>query len=211
MMKLAKISTPLLMLILAPLGFAHAAATTPPAATAVVGSPAPDFSLTDSNGKTQSLSQYKGKYVVLEWFNEGCPYVKKHYESGNMQKLQKEYGGKGVVWLTIISSAPGKQGAGTAVEVNAKRGEWKIASAATVLDPQGQAGQLYGAKTTPHMYVIDPKGTLIYMGAIDDKATSDPADIPASKNYVQAALDQSMAGKPVAESATVPYGCSVKY
>lgn len=181
------------------------------AQVAAPGSAAPGFTLTDSEGKAQTLSQYQGKFVVLEWFNEGCPYVKKHYEGGNMQKLQKEYAGKGVVWLTVISSAPGKQGHGTAAEVNAKRKVWNIASAATLLDTQGQAGRLYGAKTTPHLYVIDPKGILVYMGAIDDKPTSDPADIPAAKNYLKAALDAAMSGKPVLESATVPYGCSVKY
>jgi len=176
-----------------------------------IGEAAPDFTLADSAGKKHSLSQYKGKFVVLEWFNEGCPYVKKHYESNNMQKLQKDYGAKGIVWLSIISSAPGKQGYSTAEQVNAKRGEWKIASQSTLLDPQGQVGKLYGAKTTPHLFIADPKGTLIYMGAIDDKATSDVADLKTAKNYVAAALDQAMSGKTVAEAATVPYGCSVKY
>lgn len=177
----------------------------------VVGSAAPDFQATDSSGKAQSLSQYKGKWVVLEWFNEGCPYVKKHYESDNMQKLQREAAKQGVVWLTVISSAPGKQGHGTPEQVNAKRAEWKIASVATLLDPEGKVGRLYEAKTTPHMFVVDPQGKVVYMGAIDDRPTSDPADIPASKNLVKAALDAAMAGRPVSAAATVPYGCSVKY
>ncbi|MCC7345641.1 MAG: thioredoxin family protein [Deltaproteobacteria bacterium] len=184
----------------------------PNAAQAVaVGSAAPDFQATDSSGKAQTLSQYKGKWVVLEWFNEGCPYVKKHYESDNMQKLQREAAKQGVVWLTVISSAPGKQGHGTPEQVNAKRAEWKIASAATLLDPEGKVGRLYEAKTTPHMFLIDPQGKVAYMGAIDDRPTSDPADIPASKNLVKVALDAAMAGRPVAAAATVPYGCSVKY
>ena len=175
------------------------------------GDPAPDFSLTDSNGKAQTLSQNKGKYVVLEWFNEGCPYVQKHYKSGNMPDLQKQYTGKGVVWYSIISSAPGKQGNVTAAQANARVKEWNAAPSAVLLDPEGKVAKLYGAKTTPHMYVINPEGKLIYTGAIDDKATSDVEDIKTAKNYVKEALDQAMAGKPVATSATVPYGCSVKY
>lgn len=176
-----------------------------------VGDAAPDFTLTDSNGKTQTLSQSKGKYVVLEWFNEGCPYVQKHYKGGNMQGLQKQYAAKGVVWYSIISSASGKQGHGTPAQVNARAKEWNAASSAFLLDTDGKVGKLYAAKTTPHMYVISPEGKVIYMGAIDDKATSDPEDIKTSKNYVKEALDQAMAGKPVATTATVPYGCSVKY
>jgi len=176
-----------------------------------VGTNAPDFSLTDSKGKTQSVSQYKGKYVVLEWFNPECPFVKKHYGSGNMQKLQEEFTGKGIVWLTIESSAPGKEGNLTAEQANAKMAEWKTKQTALVLDPDGKAGQSYGAKNTPHMFVINPSGKIVYEGAIDSKATPNPADIANSTNYVKVALEESLAGKNVSNPNTKPYGCSVKY
>lgn len=175
------------------------------------GSAAPDFSVTDSKGKTQSVSQYKGKTVVLEWFNPGCPFVKKHYGSNNMQKLQDEFTGKGVVWLTVDSSAPGKEGHLTPEEAEKQITEWKMKSSALLLDPDGKAGQAYGAKNTPHMFVINPDGKVIYAGAIDSKATPNPADIPTSSNYVKAALDESMAGKSVTTPSSRPYGCSVKY
>jgi len=181
------------------------------AASPAVGSAAPDFSVTDSKGKTQSVSQYKGKTVVLEWFNPECPFVKKHYGSNNMQKLQDEFTGKGVVWLTIDSSAAGKEGNLTAEQANAKMTEWKMKSSAFLLDPDGKAGQTYGAKNTPHMFIINPDGKLIYAGAIDSKASPNPADIPTSTNYVKVALDESMSGKPVSNPATKPYGCSIKY
>ena len=176
-----------------------------------VGNAAPDFTGTDSNGKTQKLSEYRGKYVVLEWTNNGCPYTQKHYESGNMQALQKEWTAKGVVWLTVLSSAPGEQGYMTASQENAYVGKEHAAPTAVLLDPTGVIGHAYEAKTTPHMFVIDPSGKLIYAGAIDDHATTDPEDIKSSKNYVSDALSESMAGKPVATSYTRPYGCSVKY
>jgi peroxiredoxin len=176
-----------------------------------VGTNAPDFSLTDSKGKTQTVSQYKGKYVVLEWFNPECPFVKKHYGSGNMQKLQAEFTGKGVVWLTVDSNAPGKEGHLTAEQANAKITEWKAQQSAFVLDPDGKAGQSYGAKNTPHMFVINPDGKIVYEGAIDSKATPNPADISSSTNYVKVALDESLAGKTVSNPNTKPYGCSVKY
>jgi peroxiredoxin len=176
-----------------------------------VGNAAPDFTGTDSNGKTQKLSEYQGKYVVLEWTNNGCPYTQKHYESGNMQALQKEWTAKGVVWLTVLSSAPGEQGYMTASQENAYVGKEHAAPTAVLLDPTGVIGHAYEAKTTPHMFVIDPSGKLIYAGAIDDHATTDPEDIKSSKNYVSDALSESMAGKPVATSYTRPYGCSVKY
>lgn len=181
------------------------------AASLKPGDTAPDFKVTDSDGKLQSLSAYQGKYVVLEWFNEGCPFVKKHYESNNMQALQKEATGKGVVWLTVISSAEGKQGYSTPAEANATRKRWNVAATATLIDSKSEVGKLYEAKTTPHMFVINPEGKVVYMGAIDDKSSSDPADIKTSKNYVKAALDEAMAGKPVTTAATTPYGCSVKY
>src|SRR5205085_4825278 len=182
------------------------AADSPP-----VGSTAPEISATDSKGKTQTLSQYKGKYVVLEWFNPECPFVKKHYGSGNMQKLQEEFTGKGVVWLTIDSSAPGLEGNLTAEQANAKIAEWKAHSSALLLDPDGKAGRTYGAKNTPHMFVINPEGKIVYEGAIDSKPTPNPSDIASSTNYVKAALDESLAGKTVTTPSSRPYGCSVKY
>jgi len=176
-----------------------------------VGTNAPDFSLTDSKGKTQSVSQYKGKYVVLEWFNPGCPFVQKHYGSGNMQKLQEQFTAKGIVWLTIDSSAPGLEGHLTADQANAKMAEWKTKQTALVLDPDGKAGRSYGAKNTPHMFIINPEGKIVYEGAIDSKATPNPADIANSTNYVKVALEESLAGKTVSTANTKPYGCSVKY
>jgi peroxiredoxin len=176
-----------------------------------VGTTAPDFSLTDSKGKTQTVSQYKGKYVVLEWFNPDCPFVKKHYGSGNMQKLQEEFTGKGVVWLTIDSSAPELEGNLSAEQANAKMTEWKTKQTAFVLDPDGKAGRSYGAKNTPHMFVINPEGKIVYEGAIDSKATPNPSDIASSTNYVKVALEESMGGKTVSNANTKPYGCSVKY
>ena len=176
-----------------------------------VGSTAPDFSLTDAKGKTHSLSQYKGKYVVLEWFNPECPFVKKHYGSGNMQKLQEEYTGKGITWLTIDSNAPGSEGNLTADAASKVMTGWKTHQTALLLDPEGKAGRAYGAKNTPNMVVINPEGKIVYEGAIDSKATPNPADIPNSTNYVKVALDESLAGKPITTSTTKPYGCSVKY
>ncbi|QNI33092.1 thioredoxin family protein [Alloacidobacterium dinghuense] len=176
-----------------------------------VGDTAPDFTGTDSNGKAHKLSEYRGKYVVLEWTNNGCPYTLKHYESGNMQALQKQWTAKGVVWLTVLSSAPGEQGYMTAVQENAYLRKENAAPTAALLDPTGVIGHDYAAKTTPHMFVIDPTGRLIYAGAIDDHATTDVGDVKVSKNYVSAALTEAMAGQPVATSSTRPYGCSVKY
>lgn len=181
------------------------------AQTAVVGKAAPDFTLTDTNGKTHALSSYKGRHVVLEWVNFGCPFVAKHYGSANMQKLQTAYMDKGVVWLAINSSAEGKQGYYTPAEVNALLKEKASAPTAYLLDTDGKVGHLYGAKTTPHMYVIDPKGTLVYAGGIDDKPTTDVADVAGATNYVRAALDETLAGKPVTTAVSKPYGCSVKY
>ena len=176
-----------------------------------IGDPAPGFTAVDSNGKPQSLAEYKGKFVVLEWHNQGCPYTKKHYESGNMQRLQKEWTAKGVVWLTVISSAPGTQGFVTPTQENNYLKTMNAVPTAAILDPGGTLGHLYAAKTTPHMYIIDPNGTLIYNGAIDDHPTPDKGDIAGSKNYVSAALQEATSGKPVTEPATRPYGCSVKY
>jgi len=176
-----------------------------------VGTAAPDFSLTDSSGNTHSLSQYKGKYVVLEWFNPECPFVKKHYGSDNMQKLQQEYTSKGVVWLTIDSNAPGTEGNMTPEQAQKIMSSWKTHQTALLLDPESKVARSYGAKNTPDMIVINPEGKIVYEGAIDNKATPNPNDIPSSTNYVKAALDESLAGKPVSSPTTKPYGCSVKY
>ena len=175
------------------------------------GDTAPDFTTTASNGKTVRLSDYRGKYVVLEWHNNGCPYVGKHYNSGNMQKLQKEWTGRGVVWFTILSSAPGKQGYVTASEENNYLTKEQAAPTAALLDPTGQIGHLYDAKTSPQMVVINPQGVVIYDGAIDDKPTTDLEDVPGATNYVDLALEQGMAGKRAETPTTRPYGCSVKY
>ncbi len=185
--------------------------TLPAARAAQVGSPAPDFIVTDTNGKVHHLSEYKGKFVVLEWHNRECPYTRKHYASGNMERLQREWTGKGVVWFTVISSAPGTQGYVTADDENAYVAKMNASPTAVLLDAEGSLGHLYGAKTTPHMFVINPEGVLIYNGAIDDKPTTEIADIPSAKNYVQAALEEAMAGQPVAAPTSRPYGCSVKY
>ena len=176
-----------------------------------VGAPAPGFSLPDSHGKAYSLGDFKGKYVVLEWFNPGCPFVQKHYKSDNMQNLQKEFTGKGVVWLTIDSSAPGNQGYLTPADANKQVAEWKIDSTALLLDPNGKVGHEYGATNTPHMYVIDPSGKLIYSGAIDDKPSTDLDDVKTANNYVKDAIEEAMAGKPVATPTSRAYGCSIKY
>jgi hypothetical protein len=181
------------------------------ARAARVGERAPDFTGTDTNGKAHKLSDYAGKYVVLEWHNRGCPFTAKHYDSGNMQRLQHEWTARGVIWLTVISSAPGKQGYITAADENAFLKQSNAAPTAVLLDPTGALGRLYDAKTTPQMFIIDPQGTLIYNGAIDDRATTDAADINGAKNYVSLALGEAMAGKPVSNPSTRPYGCSVKY
>jgi peroxiredoxin len=176
-----------------------------------VGAAAPVFSLKDSNGRGHSLSDFKGKYVVLEWFNPGCPFVKKHYDSGNMQTLQQTYTRKEVIWLTIDSSAPGKQGHLTPEEAQKQMAAWDMHPTALLFDPDGTVGHEYGATNTPNMFVINPDGKLIYKGAIDDKPSADQSDIASATNYVKVALDESMAGKPVATATTRPYGCGVKY
>ena len=176
-----------------------------------VGAAAPEFSLTDSAGKTVSLSEFKGKYVVLEWTNPGCPFVQKHYGSGNMQKLQAEYTKKGVVWLSVDSSAPGQQGAFTPAEAKAAKNDLYKDASELLLDPDGKVGHLYGATNTPDMYIVNPEGKLIYEGAIDSIPSADKADVGKATNYVQTSLDEALAGKPVDKAQTKPYGCSVKY
>lgn len=180
-------------------------------AQAVVGQPAPAFALTDTSGARHTLASFAGKHVVLEWVNFDCPFVKKHYGSGNMQKLQKAATSRGVVWLSVGSSAPGKQGHFTAEQLSALLREKGAAPTAYLLDADGTAGRAYGAKTTPHMFVIDPAGKVVYAGGIDDKPSTDVADVAAARNHVSAALDEALAGKPVSVPSSQPYGCSVKY
>jgi peroxiredoxin len=172
---------------------------------------APDFTLKDMNGADRKLSDFKGKYIVLEWFNKDCPYVKKHYGSSNMQKLQKTYTDKGVVWLTVYSSAKGKQGYEEPADALKTHKDLKSSASFLLADTSGKVGLLYGAKTTPHMYIINTEQKVIYTGAIDDNSSSDPAVIANSKNYVAQALDASMSGKAVAVQNAKPYGCNVKY
>ncbi len=176
-----------------------------------VGQAAPDFSGTASDGKTYHLADYRGKFVVLEWHNNGCPYTRKHYNSGNMQNLQKQWTARGVVWFTVLSSAPGKQGYVNANDENTYMSKMGAAPTAALLDPTGAIGHLYDAKTTPQMIVINPQGNIVYDGAIDNRPTSDLKDIQGATNYVGLALEESLAGKNVDVAATRPYGCSVKY
>ena len=197
--------------VLAALSLALIAGTTSTVqADALVGQPAPNFTAIDSNGKRHSLADFKGKHVVLEWTNYDCPFVAKQYNTGAMQNLQKTATQKGVVWLSVNSSAAGKQGNFEPAKFNELAKEKKAAPSAILLDSDGTVGKLYGAKTTPHMYLISPEGKLVYNGAIDDKPTTDTGATP-EKNYVQLALSEAMAGKPVSVATTKPYGCSVKY
>lgn len=181
------------------------------AAPPETGKLAPDFKASDVNGAEQSLSQYRGKIVVLEWHNPECPFVVKHYKSKNMQTLQKEMTDQGVVWLTINSGAEGKQGHLSADEAKKVITDDGLKASAYILDASGEIGRMYDAKTTPHMYVVDAEGILSYMGAIDDKPTFDPEDVKDAKNYVKAAIESLKAGKSPETAATRPYGCSVKY
>ena len=181
------------------------------AATAVVGQPAPAFSVTDSSGKAVSLADFKGKTVVLEWVNPGCPYVRKHYDSANMQGTQKSATDKGVVWLSVNSTAQGHYDYKKPADMAAWMQSQKAAATHTLMDSDGKIGKAYGARTTPHMYVVDAKGTLAYAGGIDDTPSANPADVKTAKNHVNAALGDVLAGKPVAQATTRPYGCSVKY
>jgi peroxiredoxin len=195
------------MLILAfGLGLATAAGAEP-----TVGAAAPDFTVKDTAGKSHNLAEFKGKTVVLEWTNHECPYVAKHYSTGNMQALQKQLAEKGVVWLSVISSAPGTQGAVSPQEADQLTKSRNAAPSAVLLDAEGKMGQAYGAKNTPHMYIIQPDSKLAYMGAIDDKPTTRKDDVKTAKNYVLAAMDDLNAGRPVATPRTTAYGCTVKY
>ncbi|MFM1891870.1 MAG: hypothetical protein RLZ44_947 [Pseudomonadota bacterium] len=176
-----------------------------------IGQPAPAFSGVDTQGKTHRLEDYRGRTVVLEWTNHDCPYVRKHYGAGNMQAQQRDAAAQGAVWLSVISSAPGKQGHVSAAAADELTRSREAAPQAVLLDPAGEIGRAYGAQTTPHMYVIDPAGTLVYMGGIDSIASTSAADIPRATQYVREALQQLAAGEPVSEPVTRPYGCSVKY
>ena len=180
-------------------------------ATLRVGEPAPDFAGVDTAGKAHRLADYRGKILVLEWTNHDCPYVRKHYGAGNMQAQQREAATQGVVWLSVISSAPGKQGHVTPAQADELTQTRDAAPHAVILDPQGTIGRAYGAKTTPHMYIIDQTGQLVYMGGIDSIPSANPEDIPRATQYVRLALQELTAGSAVSAPVTRPYGCSVKY
>jgi peroxiredoxin len=180
-------------------------------ASVSVGQPAPDFKVRDTSGKEQSLSAYKGKFVVLEWVNPGCPFVQKHYDTSNMQSTQKAAESKGVVWLTVSSTAPDAGDYRKPAELASWLKDKGAAPTATLMDDDGKIGKAYGARTTPHMYVISPQGKLVYAGAIDSKATARKDDVKTATNYVSAALDEALAGKPVSKASSEPYGCSIKY
>jgi peroxiredoxin len=185
--------------------------STDAAASAAIGMPAPAFVATDSNGGTVALSALKGKTVVLEWSNDGCPFVRKQYRSGNMQSLQKSFTAQGVVWLTVISSAPGRQGYVNGTQANRLSRERNAAPSAVLLDPQGELGHIYDAKTTPHVFVIDKNGGLVYSGGVDSIDSTDPSDISKAVPYLKNALTETLANQPVTMPLTRPYGCSVKY
>ena len=178
---------------------------------ATLNESAPDFKLVDSNGNEHSLSDFAGKNVVLEWINYDCPFVKKHYDSKNMQNLQAKYTEKDVVWLAICSSNKGKQGNFSAEEINKRSKKHNANFTAYLIDEDGKVGKMYGAKTTPHMYIINTEGVLVYAGGIDDKATTDVKDVKGAKNYIALALDELLSGKSVSTQSSTPYGCSVKY
>jgi peroxiredoxin len=190
---------------------AVAALIGPNAAAQTVGAPAPAFTLPAANGRTISLADFKGKTVVLEWSNHACPYVGKHYRSDNMQQLQKKWTARDVVWLTVISSAPGLQGYVTAEQANKLTAERGAAPSAVLFDPKGTVGRAYGARVTPHMYVVSGDGVLVYAGGIDDKPSANVADIKTARNFVDDALSELSAGKPVSAARTRAYGCTVKY
>ncbi len=180
-------------------------------ANAVVGQTAPAFSVTDSRGKTVSLADFKGKHVVLEWVNPGCPFVQKHYNSGNLPGTQQRATAQGVVWLAVSSTARSASDYKPPAELEAWLKSKQAAPSATLMDDEGKLGRAYGARTTPHLYLIDPAGKLIYAGAIDSKPTANPADIATAVNYVNQALGEALAGKPVSQATTTAYGCTIKY
>ena len=187
------------------------AGTQPATTQALIGAAAPAFTLTDSNGRNLSLSDFKGKTVVLEWTSHECPYVGKHYRGNNMQALQKKWTGQGVVWLSVLSSAPGQPGYVSPQQANKLTADRGAAPTAVLLDPTGKVGHAYGARTTPHMYVINGEGALVYMGGIDDRPTARLEDLKGARNFVDAALSDIAQGKPVSVTSSRPYGCSIKY
>lgn len=193
------------------LAAAVAAGATLPALAAAPGEAGPGFTINDASGKAVNLADYRGKFVVLEWTNPECPFVQKHYTSRNMQTLQKEYGAKDVVWLSVNSTNRNHGEFKTGSQMSAWMSEQGAAQKAVLIDETSATGRAYGAKTTPQMFVIDPAGRIVYAGAIDDKRSTNPADVKAARNHVRAALDESLAGKPVTVASTTPYGCSVKY
>ena len=178
---------------------------------ASAGQAAPDFTVTDSTGKAVRLADYKGKFVVLEWTNPDCPFVRKHYDSANMPALQKEWGAKDVVWLTVNSTSQSSYEYKTGAQMNSWMQAQGAAPKAVLVDSDSATGRKYAAKTTPHMFVVDPQGQIVYAGAIDDKRSSRQEDVKTANNYVRVALTEAMAGKPVSTPNTTPYGCSVKY
>lgn len=188
-------------------GFVQAAAAT----EAQVGRAAPAFSAVDTSGRTVSLADFKGKVVVLEWVNPGCPFVQKHYDSGNMPATQKSAAAQGVVWLAVNSTAADASDYRRPADLAAWMQGKGAQPAATLMDADGKVGRAYGARTTPHMYIVDPKGTLVYAGAIDSRPTANPADIAGATNYAKQALGEVLAGQPITKPASAPYGCSVKY
>ncbi len=201
-MRLKHIMISILTVLLSTTGFAKELA---------VGSAAPEFTLKDASGETHNLKDYRGKYVVLEWVNYDCPFVKKHYNSGNMQKLQSAYTGRDVVWLSINSSAEGKQGNFHSEEIMRRAKEHGAAFSAYLIDSDGQVGRSYDAKTTPHMFIVDPQGQLVYAGGIDNIRSTNVEDVSRAKNFVSAALDEALAGQAITNTISKPYGCSVKY
>lgn len=212
MKRLLTITSSLTLALLVAGGCAAESARTPsPYPAPVVGKAAPEFKAVDTHGKAHALSQYRWKWVVLEWLNHECPYVRKHYDNDVMQALQKKYAAKGVVWLSVVSSAPGKQGHFSNDEANALTKKKGAAPHAVLVDESGTVGRMYDARTTPHMFVINPQGTLLYMGGIDDKPTSRASDLQGARPHVDMALQEAMAGKPVSVPSSQPYGCSVKY
>ncbi len=207
----SKLTTARLSSLFATLGMALLSFITVAQGAPKVGELAPNFSLRDQDGKSHSLTDFKGKIVVLEWLNHECPFVKKHYSAGNMQALQKTYKAKGVVWLSICSSAPGKQGHMTPEEAQESLSKFQAAPTALLLDPEGKVSRLYDVKRTPEMFIISEAGSLVYAGAIDDTPSTDPGDVKGAKNYIAKALDELLEGKPVSEPVTKAYGCSIKH
>lgn len=198
-------------LVLTPIAIATASLALPVFAAAVVGQKAPEFTAKDTTGKMVNLADFKGKTVVLEWVNPGCPYVRKHYGGGNMQSTQKDAAGKGVVWLAVNSTDTGHPDYLAPAALQSWMTEQKAAATHTLMDESGSIGQQYAARTTPHMYIISPQGNLVYAGGIDSIASARAEDIKQATNYIKQSLGETLAGKPISMASTKPYGCSVKY